>query len=86
MGIILNILIAVINIAELVIVIEVLLSWVIQDRNNQIMNFLRTFTNPILDPLRNVQNRYLGDLPVDISPFMAVFVLYFIRKLIFMIF
>lgn len=86
MRIILNTISSVINFLELIILIECLLSWVIQDRNNQWMSLLRSITTPILEPFRNLQYKYFRDISIDLSPVIAIVLLTIIRKLLYVIF
>jgi YggT family protein len=54
------------------IVIEALLSWIV-DPFHPIMQFIRRFTEPILDPFRRLTERMpMADLPIDISPLLAI--------------
>jgi YggT family protein len=57
------------------IVIEALLSWVV-DPFHPIMQFIRRFTEPILDPFRRLTERMpMANLPIDISPLLAIIVI-----------
>lgn len=82
MGILISFLIKIINLFELVIIVEALLSWVIQDRTNEIMNILRTITNPILEPFRRLQYRFFGNSPIDVSPILALFALQILSQIL----
>lgn len=83
MGMTLNFISSIFKILEILIVIECLLSWIVQGRNNEIMNIIRLITAPILEPFRKLQYKFLGNLPVDISPFLALFALQFIERIIY---
>ena len=85
MVIILKILSSFINIYELAILLECLLSWVIQYQNNEIMNLLRSITNPLLEPFRRLQYKYFDGLPVDFSPILAISALEIIERVIYAI-
>lgn len=57
------------------IVIEALLSWVV-DPMHPIMEFIRRFTEPILIPFRRLTERLpMADLPIDISPLLALIII-----------
>ena len=86
MGIIRNIIANILNAVELMILIECLLSWFIRDGRNEIMNLLRTITNPILEPFRRIQERFFGNMNIDLSPFLAILVLQLLRRTILMMF
>lgn len=83
---IVEILVSCINILELLILIECILSWIMPHSTNEYINILKSITNPILEPFRNLQYKVLGELPVDISPMFAILALIFVRKLLYIIF
>ncbi len=70
------------RIIELAIILECILSWVIRDRNNGIMGIITSFTDPILKPFRMIQYKFLGNLPIDLSPIFAIIILDLIRPII----
>ena len=78
-----NFLISVAKLAELaitilywLIIVRALISWVNPDPFNPIVQFLYRTTDPILAPIR----KFLPPLgPIDISPIIAFFVLYFLK-------
>ena len=70
------------NILELAILLEVIMSWIPQARNNQFMNIVSSFTYPILEPFRKLQDRFIQGLPVDLSPILALFAIDIIRRLV----
>lgn len=80
MGIIQNIIANILQAIVLMIILESLLSWFIQDGRNEIMNLLRTITNPILEPFRRIQDRFFGNTGMDLSPLFAIIVLQMIRN------
>jgi len=58
------------------IIVRALISWVNPDPFNPIVQFLYRTTDPILAPIR----KFLPPLgPIDISPIIAFFVLYFLK-------
>lgn len=78
-----NFLISVAKLVELMItilywliIVRALISWVNPDPFNPIVQFLYRTTDPILAPIR----KFLPPLgPIDISPIVAFFVLYFLK-------
>ncbi|MGL4569722.1 MAG: YggT family protein [Clostridium sp.] len=70
------------RVMELAIVLECILSWVIQDRSNGIMAILQSFTEPILRPFRYLQGRLLGNVPIDISPIFAIVALNILKPIV----
>jgi len=62
------------------IIIRVLLSWIIRPNPyappNPVVRFFSAVTDPLLLPLRRILPR-LG--PLDISPFVAILILMFVR-------
>ncbi|MBD7910055.1 MULTISPECIES: YggT family protein [Clostridium] len=86
MEIIIKILLTFIRFYELIIFIECILSWIIQDSRNEIMNLLRTITNPILEPFRRLQYKYFGNVGIDVSPIFALILLQMISRFLITIF
>ena len=71
----------VIGAVEIVIIIWVILSWANADPYNALVRIIGAVTNPILRPFRRLVPPYrLHGL--DISPFLAVVLLEFIRNFI----
>lgn len=86
MGIILNLISTVLRVLEVIIVVECLASWIVQDKSNEIMRFLNSITSPLLEPFRELQYKFLGDLPVDLSPIFAIVVIQVVERLLYIIF
>ncbi len=58
------------------VIVRALVSWVNPDPFNPIVQFLYRSTDPILAPIR----KFLPTLgPIDISPIIAFFILYFLK-------
>lgn len=72
-----NILDALLNIYNWVIIISALLSWVNPDPYNPIVRFLYSITEPALRPIRRAIGYRLG--PIDISPLVVILAIMFIR-------
>lgn len=70
------------RIIELAIIIDCLASWIPQLRYNKFMDIVHSITYPILEPCRRIQDRFLGDLPIDFSPVLALFLLDIIRTVL----
>jgi YggT family protein len=86
MIIIVKILLTFIRAYELIIFIECILSWIIQDSRNEIMNLLRNITNPILEPFRRLQYRYFGNMGIDVAPIFALIILQMISRFLNMLY
>ncbi len=70
----------IITILYWLIIVRALISWVNPDPFNPIVQFLYRTTDPILAPIK----KFLPALgPVDISPIIAFFILYFLKIFIF---
>ena len=67
---------ALITILYWLIIVRALISWVNPDPFNPIVQFLYKTTDPILAPIRKFMP-ILG--PVDLSPIIAFFALYFLK-------
>ena len=83
MGMLLNLISTFFRVLEVIIVIECLGSWIIQDRGNE---FLNSITSPVLEPFRQIQYKFLGNLPIDLSPIFAIFAIQIVERLLYMIF
>ena len=59
--------------------IRIILSWVGMDPQNPVVVFLHEITEPILAPIRRFMPR-MGML--DLTPMVAIFLLYLILKLV----
>ena len=67
---------ALITILYWLILVRAVISWVNPDPFNPIVQFLYRVTDPILAPIR----KFLPSLgPIDISPVVAFFILYFLK-------
>lgn len=67
---------ALITILYWLILIRAIISWVNPDPFNPIVQFLYRATDPVLAPIR----KFLPTLgPLDISPLIAFFILYFLK-------
>jgi YggT family protein len=73
------------NFMQIAIFIEVILSWVYSGRTNQYVELLHRITEPILKPGRIIQEKYFNNLMVDFSPIIALFILMFLRNIVFSI-
>jgi len=60
-----------------IIIIRAILSWVRPDPYHPLVRFLHTITEPILAPLRRLLP---GGLGLDLSPAIALLILYFLRS------
>ncbi|MDH7499691.1 MAG: YggT family protein [candidate division NC10 bacterium] len=60
-----------------ILVLRAILSWVRPDPYHPLMRFLYAITEPILAPLRRLLPPGLG---IDLSPAIALLVLYFLRS------
>jgi YggT family protein len=74
-----RIVVALCDVMAVLIVIRALLSWFPIDRNNVLVGFLETVTDPILVPLRRIIPRL--DM-VDLTPMVAILLLMLISWLL----
>lgn len=63
-----------INFLILLLVIDVILSWLYRGNNN-LVRTIHIFTEPLLLPGRRIQERLLPNIPVDFSPIIAYAIL-----------
>lgn len=71
---------------EYAIFMDIILSWVLQGRENSFTRMLHIFTEPILAPARKLQYKFSSNLPLDFSPFIAILFISILRTLIHSIF
>lgn len=67
------------DVMVILIVVRSILSWFSIDRNNVLVGFLETVTEPILGPLRRIVPRMNA---IDFSPMVAILLLIFISWLL----
>lgn len=72
------------RIIELAILVQCIMSFVVRG-GNPIMDTLRAFTAPILNPFRAIQEKIFGQVTIDFSPILAIIFLDFLRGVIFSI-
>ncbi|WP_168190036.1 YggT family protein [Caloramator sp. E03] len=71
-----------INVIEILIIIDVILSFMAPLRSNEFIRLIRSIVNPILDPCYRIQKSIIPNLPIDFSPAIAIFLLDILKKLI----
>ncbi|MDT8716613.1 YggT family protein [Clostridium sp. 19966] len=71
-----------INLLEWCIAIDIIISWVMPDKNNTFISVLKSLTEPLYYPGRKIQEKILPDLQLDLSPIVAYFILAFIGSLV----
>ena len=79
MGVLAISLVRLLDVISFIIVIQCVLSWIPSIRMSKIYEALSIITDPIEEPIRQVQYRYVS-IPVDFSPLIAI------QRLIFIIF
>ena len=79
-----NILYALINVYEFVLIARALVSWFPIDQGNPIVSFLYTVTEPILRPVRDLLMRIpaLQHLPIDFSILVVFLILGLVRFIV----
>ncbi|MEO0145118.1 MAG: YggT family protein [candidate division WOR-3 bacterium] len=66
-----------------VIFVSAILSWFDMDKNNDVVKFIDNLANIVLNPIRNFLFYKLNwNLPIDISPLIAIISLQIIKSLI----
>jgi YggT family protein len=68
---------------ELTIFVECIASWVPQFQGNKFIMLVHDFINPILEPLRRLQDKIIPGLPMDFSPIIALVLLNILKNLVF---
>lgn len=70
------------NILELAIFIECIVSWIPQIQGNKFIDLLHSFVNPVLEPIRKLQYRLSPGSPLDFSPIFALIIINFLQRII----
>ena len=63
------------NVLNITILAEVIFSYIPNARAMNIYNILVSINNPILEPIRRLQSRFIGDMMIDFSPIVAILLL-----------
>ena len=85
MGVLAISLVRLLDVISFIIVIQCVLCWIPSIRMSKIYEALSIITDPIEEPIRQVQYRYVS-LPIDFSPLIAILLIQLIQRLIFIIF
>ena len=85
MGVLAISLVRLLDVISFIIVIQCVLSRIPSIRMSKIYEALSIITDPIEEPIRQVQYRYVS-LPIDFSPLIAILLIQLIQRLIFIIF
>lgn len=70
-----------ISILNITILGEVIISYLPNARELSIYNILVSINYPILEPIRNIQRKLLGDIMIDFSPIFAIIILNIVSSL-----
>ena len=63
------------NVLNITILAEVVFSYIPNAREMSIYNILLSINNTILEPIRRLQRRFIGDIIIDFSPIIAILLL-----------
>jgi YggT family protein len=66
---------------EILIFVEVILSWVMVGKENEFTSVIHKITAPLLEPGRKLQEKLFPGLMVDFSPFIALVIIAFLRRI-----
>jgi YggT family protein len=67
----------ILNMMQLLIVASIIISWVGADPNNQIVNAIRTITEPMFKPIRKLTRNFPG--PLDWAPMILMLIIVFVQ-------
>ena len=70
------------RILEIAILIECISSWIPQMRYNKFIEIIHMIIEPVLEPFRRLQYRFLSNMPIDFSPIIALLAMDFIRMIL----
>lgn len=62
---------------------EVVLSWIMQGRENKFTQIIHSISEPFMAPARKLQGKFINGLPIDFSPIIALLFLNIVENLIF---
>ncbi|WP_242971952.1 YggT family protein [Haloimpatiens massiliensis] len=71
---------------EYAIFIDVILSWVPFGRENEFIRILHIITEPLLRPGRELQQRLIPGLMIDLSPIIALLIIGILRRVVLTLF
>lgn len=78
-------LIRLLDVISFIIVIQCVLSWIPSIRMSKLYEALSVITDPIEEPIRQVQYRYVS-LPIDFSPLIAILLIQVLQRLVYILF
>ncbi len=78
-------LIRLLDVISFIIVIQCVLSWIPSIRMSKLYEALSIITDPIEEPIRKVQYRYVS-IPVDFSPIVAILLIQLLQRIVYIIF
>lgn len=70
------------KIMELIIFIEVILSWIMVGKKNEFTMIVHKITAPLLEPGRKIQEKIMPGLMIDFSPIIALLIINLLRRII----
>jgi YggT family protein len=70
------------EILKYIIIAGAIISWVMPQSNNPIVQIIESITEPLLLPGRKLQQRVAPNLPIDFSPFLAFIILDLIKSVL----
>lgn len=70
------------NLLELAIIVNFISSWIPQSQSNKIVRTINDFIDPVLEPIRRLQDRLIPGLPIDFSPMVLLLIINLIRGMI----
>ena len=73
-----------VEVFNILLLIRVVLSWLPMGQN-ALTRAVYSVTEPILEPIRRTTYPLLGNIPLDISPIIAYFLMQLIRNIVFSI-
>ena len=67
----------ILNIAQILIIVAVVISWVGADPRNPIVQMIRQITEPMFKPFRGLTQRFTG--PIDLAPLIVLLLIVFLQ-------
>lgn len=73
------------EVLKMAIIADAILSWVPNAKNSKLWYTIRAFTAPLMEPSEKINDRFLGNLPIDVSPIIAYGIASIIQSIILVI-
>lgn len=74
------------DLVEVLIILNAVMSWFIRPRSNDISRIVGVIIDPIMKPCKKIQMSIVPNSPFDFSPAIAILLIEFVKRIIYIIF